>query len=301
VAKPPAQATVAEAEAFSFAGEPFDGAGSVLSGGFDLNGDGTPDPVAAVKFASSDPVQNNRGLYYAIDGTNETTGPLSGAALSSVYGTVAADALKQAVASVGDVTSDGENDLLLVSDNVLAVVKGPADAFPADLGVSFTEGDDGYKLARSAGSNASIAGAGDVDGDGENDIVFCNGVQTCKIVFGPVEDLIAGLSVEGFGGTALYTAAADLTGDGASEALFSDGTSVYVLFGSGLEKDGSFDITDLPSGDGFVVTGADAPIGSLAPVGDLNGDTYQELAFGIPTAPGTDARVCVMYGTPKAP
>jgi hypothetical protein len=273
----------------------------VLSGGFDLNGDGIPDPVAAVKFASSEPVQNLRGLYYAIDGAADVAGALSGPSLGSVYGTVANDSFTQAASSVGDVTDDGENDLVLVSDNVLAVVKGPADAFPADLGAGFVAGNDGYKLARTPNSSVSVAGASDVDGDGANDVLFCNGLQNCTIVFGPVEALDTGLSVDGFNGSALFTAAADLSADGASEALFSDGTNVYVVFGDSLEKEGSFDISDLPSADGFVVSGAGGPIESLAPVGDVNGDGHQDLAFGVPSTPGADARVCVLYGTPKAP
>ena len=297
LASPPAQVSAGEADALEFSGANADAASKVLADGFDLDGDGIPDPVVVVDFASS----TYKGRYYAVSGASELSDSLSDVALGHVDGATANDYFTQAVASVGDVTGDGDNDLVLVSDSVLAVVKGPIGAFPADLGASFAEGTDGFKLARNTGSNASVAGAGDIDGDGENDVLFCNGLQNCKVVFGPVEDLIAGLLVEGFAGTTLLTAVADLTGDAASEALFSDGETVYVVFGGSLEKDGSFDITDLPNADGFIVSGAGGPIESLAPVGDVNGDGHQDLAFGVPTAPGTDARVCVMYGTPKAP
>jgi hypothetical protein len=300
VAKPPAQAGVADAAAFSLKGEPFDAAGNVLGGGFDLDDDGTPDPVVAVRFASPDAFQNLRGLYYAIDGATRSSGPLSGAAVGSIHGTVVNDSFTLAASSVGDVTGDGDNDLLLVSDNVLAVVKGPASDFPMDLGASFVEGDHGVKLARTPGDKTSVAEAGDVDGDGVNDVLFCNGLSTCKLVFGPVEDLGVGLSFAGFSGSTLLTALADLTGDGASEALFTDGSNVYVVFGKAFEKSGTFDVTKLPNGNGFVVIG-ETPIAGLAPVGDVNGDGYQDLAFGVPTAPGTNAQVCVLYGTPKAP
>jgi hypothetical protein len=294
VGKPPAQEAIGDAGALSFEGELSDNIGQLVAGGYDLDGDGVPDPV----IVGDRPVAY-RGRYYVADGAAVSSTTLDDQ-VPHIVGAADNDYLYQGAASVGDVDGDGNNDLLLASASVIALVRGPVSEFPADLGASFTN-EHGSVVARSAAAPVSVARAGDIDGDGENDVVFCDGVQTCKIVFGPVEDLIAGLSIEGFGGTALYTAAADLTGDDASEALFSDGTNVYAVFGDSVEKDGSFDVADLPGAEGFVVTGADAPIASLAPVGDLNGDGHQDLAFGIPTAPGVDARVCVLYGTPKAP
>lgn len=302
LAKKAARTDVATASSLSLLGKAFDVAGEALSGGYDFDGDGVPDPVVTTKAPSSDPTENWRGLYAVLNGAKLSSGAFSNGVAGSMFGPNPGDSVQQLVSSVGDVSDDGDNDLLIVTRSMIAIVRGPASAFPANLGDAFTEGEHGYSRSRNIDlGSVSIAGAGDINGDGVNDLAFCEGKQQCELFFGPIEDLIGATSITGFSGNTLRIALADLTGDGASEVIITDGWSVRVVFGDGIEPYSSTDIGELLEDGGFTVSPAPGDLFvSVASVGDVNGDGQQDFAFGVQSGPGADTKVCVVYGTPKA-
>lgn len=288
-----------------FSGGASDNAGRILAAGFDLNGDAAQDPVVVVKLPPG-----NDGRYYLLDGGELQSGALVDEGLDYVDGSSTNDNLTRAAAHVGDVDDDDENDLLLASAKVIALLRGPASNFPANLASGSFAGDEGVWLDRASDPDEpiSLTAAGDFDGDGVRDLAYCEGTEDCLVVFGPVTDLSSGLVVTNLGGPAWISGGVDLAGpfgsasDGAAELVVaqrdasadSDADQIFVLFGGAGQKTGSLSATGL--GDqGFTVTAAaGSDLAALAPVGDVNGDGWADFAVGDVG----NEQVCVVFGGP---
>ncbi len=286
-----------------------DAAGRYLASGFDVTGDDVADPLVVVTYAA----QSNTGRFYTLDGAMLQSGSLSSEAAAAFSGSSATDNLSLAAAHVGDVDDDGSNDVLVATSKVIALVRGPSASFPADLTNANFTSDKGWKFSRLSGASdpVSVTGAGDFDGDGVSDVAYCEGTQDCLVVFGPLTGLDTGLGITGLGGAAWVSGGADLAGsfgsasDGSAELIVAqrdatangDADQVYVLFGGGGTKTGSLDVTSL--GDqGFTVTApSGSDIKSVAPVGDVNGDGWQDFAIGD----AGNEEVCVVFGGPYVP
>ena len=296
---------IATAQAVALTGGASDAAGSFLASGFDLTDDMVADPVV---FAAIPP--GNQGRYYVLDGAALASGTLATEAVDSIDGSTSNDNATRALAHVGDVDGDMQADLMLASARVIALASGPVTNFPVDLAsTSFVNGE-GVWFDRLSGvlEPISLTGAGDFDGDGERDVAYCEGTEDCVIAFGPVSDLASGLTVTGLGGPAWISGGADLAGefgsasDEASELLVAqrdasadaDADQVFVLFGGSGQQAGSISVSGL--GDqGFTLTApANSDIQSLAPVGDVNGDGWQDFAIGDLG----NEQVCVVFGGP---
>jgi hypothetical protein len=167
-------------------------------------------------------------------------------------------------------------------------------------------------------SGTSVAGAGDVNGDGYGDFIiggpFANathilGTGTSYVVFGHA----GAFSPIGLNGTNGFVfgagstpgdntgysvaSAGDVNGDGFDDLIIgawkrdSNGTdsgTSYVLFGhAGAFADTGIGINDLNGTNGFLLTGAlanDLAGTSVASAGDLNGDGFDDLIVGAPGA-----------------
>lgn len=242
-----------------------------LAGPGDVNGDGFADVLIGASEADSNGF--NSGSAYVVFGSASPAN-LKLAALGSrgfrMDGAATTDNAGDSVGSAGDVNGDGRADVLVGADYAgkngrdesgsAYVVFGQNSSSPVDLGALGTRGFriDGAKARDHAG--VSVAGAGDVNGDGRPDaIVGAYGAGMTKrtgaayVVFGtasPANVDLASLGERGFriDGAAegdfagdSVAISGDMNGDGKAEvvvgATYADGNgrkdsgAAYVVFG----------------------------------------------------------------------
>jgi len=246
------------------------------------------------------------------------------------------------VSAAGDVNGDGLDDLILGAQygNVgtsgggeAYVIYGRAGVLRGAVSLPDLAARDGFILhAAAPGDMAgrSVAGAGDVNADGLDDIVIGaiaadgggNAAGAAYIVYGqsgaarPALDLsnlggASGFAVQGAAASDLQgnsvTLAGDLNGDGIDDLIFGapgndqDGTGAgraYVVYGKGGAARGPVDLSALSMADGFIIQGDDADDLTgicVAAAGDSNGDGHGDIIFGASGA-GPTGRAYLIYG-----
>ncbi len=214
----------------------------------DVNGDGFDDVIiGAPQAAAAYVVFGTSSAFPAVldlaslDGSNGFT--LSGAASGDQSGF--------SVASAGDVNDDGIDDLIIGAPNAAAayVVFGTKSGFPAVLDLATLDGGNGFTLTSAQGtdlSGRSVASAGDVNGDGFDDLII--------------------------GAPQAYT-----------NGTWSGSASVVFGASSGFAP--TLDLASLDGSNGFTLIGSgeyDSTGWSVASAGDFNGDGLDDLIVGVP-------------------
>ena len=230
------------------------------------------------------------------------------------------------VSAVGDLNADGLNDLIIgapVAANRAYVVFGTTGNGPIELsavalgsgGFVINDGLSSPGLANFTGG--SVAGAGDVNGDGIADLVVGapgGSSGNTYVVFGqtgttPVELSAVAAGSGGFvihGGTVAgeengrsVSGAGDVNGDGLADVILaspnrgSNGTS-YVVYGKTSTTAVEVSALDAGSG-GFGIAPFKAY--SVSGAGDVNGDGFADLLVGAQAAGnGNNGQALVVFG-----
>ncbi len=308
-----------------------DFSGRSVSSAGDVNKDGYDDLIVAAPDA--DPNGLDSGAIYVVFGkANGASVNLSDIASGTgnlgfaIYGASASDFSGDSVSSVGDLNKDGYDDLIVgvpkadpngLDSGASYVVFGKANATSVNLSdIASGTGNLGFAIYGASAddrSGISVSSAGDVNGDGINDLIIGayladpNGSNSgaSYVVFGKANGTPVNLSdiVSGTGGFLINGAAAndrsgrsvssagDVNNDGFDDlivgASFADpnGSSSgasYVVFGKANGT--QVNLSDIASGTGgFVINGASANDfsgGSVSSAGDVNGDGFDDLIVG---------------------
>ena len=329
-----------------------DRSGRSVSSAGDVNGDGFDDVIIGAASASPEG-RFIAGESYVVFGKASGFGAsfeLSGLANGDgsagfvLNGASSFDGTGGSVSSAGDVNGDGFDDLIVGASTADSesgeayIVFGKATGFSATLDYSTLDGTNGFQLngisARDQ-SGYSVASAGDVNGDGFDDIIVGaygadNESGESYVIFGKASGFRASFNLSnltnGNGSTGFVlngidagdesgrrvSSAGDVNGDGFDDLIIGarrgdpDGNSnageSYLVFGRASGFGASFDLETLANGDGtdgFVLSGADTSDfsgNSVSSAGDVNGDGIDDIVISAPGGNSGSGESYVIYG-----
>jgi hypothetical protein len=245
-------------------------------------------------------------------------------------GVAGGDLSGNSASSAGDINGDGFDDLMFgapgadpVGSNAgsVYIVFGQAGGFPAEFDLSTLNGTNGFRIdALVSGDDlgVSVASAGDVNGDGLDDLVIGaskadpngNRSGTAYVVYGKSTPFAATLNLTTLDGSNGYrfdgaatsdragfsvSGLGDVNGDGLADVVIGstsadDGVTVdtgrsYVIFGSTAAMPAVLTAGSLTGTNGLIITGpttGDSAGFSVSSAGDMNGDGIADIRIGAP-------------------
>jgi hypothetical protein len=239
---------------------------------------------------------------------------LDGANGFKILGLSDYDAMGFSVSDAGDINGDGVHDIIVgapYSDtNPLGagesyVVFGSSTGFGPFVDVNALNGKNGFKLVGEfpySYSGRSVSSAGDVDGDGVDDLVVGTDDDEAYVVFGRTSRFRAtielaeldgnrGVQIRSLDSSLGYSvsSAGDMNGDGFDDMVFGDNRAVprmWVVFGNESRFDSLGALhsvfTDPEAAFPIIDTGLRYSGWSVSSAGDFNGDGFSDVIFGSP-------------------
>ena len=259
--------------------------GISVAGTGDVNGDSRTDFIVSAYLA--DPFnRTNAGSAFVYSG-------FDGSLLYQIHGAFNGDRLGGSVAGAGDVNADGRSDFIIGAERA-----NPNNSI--DAGSAFVySGADNTLLYRKDGTSSgdelgfSVAGAGDVNGDGKDDFII--GAPFAS----PGEFILAGSAFvySGATGGLLYqkngAAGSEFLGSSVAGAgdINADGRADFIVGAPGASPNGLG-----AAGSAYIYSGADGTLlfqkdgtaigdnlgsyGTVSGAGDVNGDGRPDFIIG---------------------
>ncbi|MCA3562363.1 MAG: FG-GAP repeat protein, partial [Aestuariivirga sp.] len=295
-----------------------DSTGWSVSSAGDINGDGFDDVIVGAWGAGTN--GKNSGAAYVVFGkaggfaATFSASSLTGANGFRITGAPAFSTAGESISGAGDINGDNIDDLIVGSDRAAYVVFGKAGGFAANLNLSTLNGTTGFRIVNASIANFgdSVSVAGDVNGDGIDDLIVGEEYAGSKsgaayVVFGKVGGFgatfdvstltgangfrITGVAANDYAGSSV-SAAGDINGDGFADLIVgafgadpngSQSGAAYVVFGKAGGFAPTLNLSGLTGANGFRITGVaagDSAGSSVSAAGNVNGDGIDDLIVG---------------------
>ncbi len=305
----------------------------------DINNDGLDDFIVGSRYAQ----QNNEmpGSAYVVFGNasgfpaSVSLATLDGSDGFRMDGVVSGSSLGAQVSAAGDINGDGVDDFMIGApqqqkvtvDGTLTwagavyVIFGHAGAYPAVLDLNTLDGSNGFRMEGEAALDQLglvIAAAGDINGDGYDDLLLPTYQHEPSGVvygiYGRAGGFPANLelsTLDGNNGFRAYgfsdvdklgtsgSGIGDFNGDGIDDWMVGTNINqdqlgvVFVIFGRSGGYGSTLDLSTLDGNNGFRVLGehTGAWLGQVSDtLGDMNGDGLTDIALGAPRENYTGTR-----------
>ncbi len=299
-----------------------DFAGNSVSSAGDVNGDGFDDVIVGAARA------DNGGRAYVIYG-GETVTDIDLSTLTSdqgfiIQGDQRGDRLGVSVSSAGDINGDGFEDLIIGAYYSDAAGTNAGQAYViygGSSGANINLGDlqpaQGFVIQGDAEydrAGISVSSAGDVNGDGFDDLIIGadrgddggSAAGEAYVIYGgatvgadidlstltPEQGYIIQGDVEGDRAGVSVSTAGDVNGDGFDDLIVGafggdagggNSGQAYVIYG-GATVSANIDLSTLTPEQGFIIQGEPGASAGIAvsSAGDVNGDGFDDLILSAP-------------------
>jgi hypothetical protein len=289
------------------------GFGNSVAGAGDMNGDGIDDVIVGASLWDSGQTDEGAAfVYYGVSGSGIPNGDSTTADIRLESDQASAN-FGIAVAGAGDVNGDGRADVIVSAPlyDSGETDEGAVFVFPGGMGATGNPTDASIRIESNQASGTlatSVAGAGDVNGDGYADFILGS-------LFGSNGEAGEGRAFVFLGGaggfngdlTSAYASlesnqmfallgssvagAGDVNGDGYADVIVGaglydagetdEGAAFVYLGGNAGMVDGNLDT--LGAHAAVFAAGENDALGfRVASAGDVNGDGYGDIAMGAP-------------------